>query len=232
MSSNKGDAMIRNLLLLGLALCATACSTPGDKVSATSPGLTPTQNYSIALTSSPDEILLAVHGDGLSAHQIAALETLIGRWRDASGHAVTITAPGGDSHDAYRTVQAIQDRLEALGVAPSLIRLTAYDPAAHPGAPVVVVGFQRYQAEGPKCGRNWEDYSRTAKNEVTPNFGCANTANLAAMIANPADLAEPRAMDDADAGRREYVLGKYRQGQVTSASKDDQATGAVSNVVH
>ncbi|HEY2658561.1 MAG TPA: CpaD family pilus assembly protein [Caulobacteraceae bacterium] len=231
MSSNKGDAMIRNLLLLGLAVCATACSTNSGRVATTQSGPTPTQNYSIALTNSPDEILLAVHADGLSARQVAALETLVGRWREDGGHPITIKAPAGDSHDAFRTVAAIQDRLQALGVAPSLIHQAAYAPAQQAGAPVVV-GFLRYEAEGPKCGRDWQDFTHTAQNTVNSNFGCAVTANFAAMIANPADLAEPRATDDADASRRENVLGKYRQGQITSAAKDDQATGAVSNVVH
>ena len=232
MSSNKGEAMIRNLLLLGLAIGASACGTVGERGGlAAQPGRTPTENYSIALTSAPDEIQLAVHADGLSAHQVAALETLVGRWREGGGHAITIQAPAGDGHEAYRTVTAIQDRLQGLGVAPSLIHQAAYDPAQRAGAPVVV-GFMRYEAEGPKCGRDWQDFTHTAQNTTNSNFGCAVTANVATMIANPADLAEPRATDDPDAARREYVLGKYRQGQVTSAAKDDQATGAVSNVVH
>jgi pilus assembly protein CpaD len=51
------------------------------------------------------------------------------------------------------------------------------------------------------------------------------------MIANPADLLTPRQMDPADASRRENVLGKYRQGQMTSSAKDPQANGAVSDAV-
>ena len=50
------------------------------------------------------------------------------------------------------------------------------------------------------------------------------------MIANPGDLLAPRPTDPSDAARRDTVLGKYRQGETTSASKDDQASGTVSEV--
>ena len=66
-----------------------------------------------------------------------------------------------------------------------------------------------------------------------PNFGCANTANIAALIANPADLIAPRDVRiRRDAARRETVLTKYRQGQITSTPKDEQASGVVSTVGH
>jgi pilus assembly protein CpaD len=56
------------------------------------------------------------------------------------------------------------------------------------------------------------------------------TANMAVQIANPADLAHPRASTPIDMQRREVMLDKYRKGQVTSSDKDDQAKGVISNV--
>jgi pilus assembly protein CpaD len=216
----------------GLAACAAACASPGGgkPQPAAQVGLTPTQNFKVTLSQSPDEILLAVHASGLSERQYAAIDTFVARWRDTSGHAVTIRAPGGDDRTAARMVLAIEDRLQGLGVAAGLIHVAAWDQPA--GAePAVALGFTHYQAEGPKCGRAWEDFTKTGDNAVNSNFGCANTANLAAMIANPADLAEPRPVDSADAARRETVLGKYRLGLTTSTARDPQAEGAVSNVV-
>lgn len=234
MSSNRGSAMFRNLLLAGLAVSAAACATtPAKTAAADKPiALTPTQQYSITVTQSPDEILLAAHAAGLSVRQTAALDDLISRWRDVGGKAFTVKSPTGEGGEAARTITMVQQYLEAQGVATSLIHYANYDPAQHPGAPVVVVGFTRYQAEGPRCGRDWKDFTHTATNEVNSNFGCAVTANTAAMIANPTDLVEPRTMTDADVGRREVVLGKFRQGQVTSSTKDDQAAGAISTVAH
>ena len=230
MSSNK-RASLRILAWVALAGCAAACASHPAKPDPTlGAGLTPTQNFKVAVTQSPDDILLAVHASGLSEHQTQALEAFAGRWRETSGHEVTIKAPSGDAHAASHAVLAIEERLQGLGVAPALIHIAAYDQPAG-AAPVIQVGFTRFEAEGPRCGRDWQDFTKTGGNEVNSNFGCAVTANTAAMIANPADLAEPRTMDDADAGRREMVLTKYRQGQVTSTAKDEQATGAISNVV-
>ena len=41
------------------------------------------------------------------------------------------------------------------------------------------------------------------------NFGCAQQQNLAAMVANPADLVRPQPMTPADGGRRADVIKKY-----------------------
>jgi pilus assembly protein CpaD len=94
------------------------------------------------------------------------------------------------------------------------------------------VGFTHYEAKGPDCGRKWSSFTHSMDNKVSANFGCASTADIAAMIANPADLVAPREMTPGDAGRRATVLEKYRQGLITSTPKDEQASGIVSNVGH
>jgi pilus assembly protein CpaD len=111
-----------------------------------------------------------------------------------------------------------------------VIEVTGYDPGSAGPAPVVV-GFERYQAAVPKCNRDWTSVTNTAENGVDPNFGCAVSANMAAMIANPEDIDHPATMTDIDAARREAVLSKYRAGATTSTAKDDQANGAVSTAV-
>ena len=226
--------MIRKFLVIGLAASAAACASTGAKpTAAVSPprALTPTQQYVAKVTHAPDEVLLAPHAQGLSERQAAAVDELVGRWRETGGQAFTIAVPNGPSRDAARAAEAVESRLIAVGVAPALIHTVGYDPAERPGAPLSL-SYERFQAEGPKCGQDWRDFTKTSANTVNANFGCANTANLAALVANPADLNGPRALGDPDAGRRENVLNKYRQGQITSSAKDDQATGAISNAVH
>ena len=68
-------------------------------------------------------------------------------------------------------------------------------------------------------------------NDVQKNFGCATTANMAAQVANPADLMGASDTAPIDAGRRMDVLSKYRQGKVTSSEKDEQAKGSVAQAV-
>ena len=48
------------------------------------------------------------------------------------------------------------------------------------------------------------------------NFGCANQRNLAAMVANPADLEQPRPETPAYTIRRTAAFEKYRKGQSTA----------------
>jgi len=203
--------MVRHLLVICLAAAATACaSTHATKTAHTDPPITPTQQFAVALTHGPDEIRLAPHaGDG----------------------PITIQAPAGA--DAYRGAAAVQTALRRLGLAETQIHLVGYDASTSgsSGIAPIVVGYDRYEAHGPRCGREWKDFTKTGANQPNTNFGCAVTANFAAMIANPADLADPRPIDPADANRRETILGKYRKGEVTSSAKDPQANAAVSSTV-
>jgi pilus assembly protein CpaD len=88
------------------------------------------------------------------------------------------------------------------------------------------------QAKVDDCAKAWPDVTKTAKNAPTSNFGCAVNSNLAAMVANPADIDAPQGLDPADAGRRQVVLDKYRQGQVTSSQRDEQDSGKVKQAVN
>ena len=209
-----------------LVLGACASHAPGEMTKAP----TPTERYAIQVRQAPEELKLAPHTSGLSANQAEAVRAFAADWQ-ASGGWVTIKSPehGPDPQAAYRTANDARDALVAHGVATSQVRIVGYDAGGDERAPVVV-GFMRYVAKGPQCGRAWGDMSNVLENEPYGEFGCAVTANLAAEIADPADLARQRASDPSDAGRRQVVLDHYRQGQVTSAAKDSQADATLANV--
>jgi pilus assembly protein CpaD len=232
MSSIERKVMIRSLIVSCIALLASGCATQGDALHAAKkdrlPPITPTEQYAITVTQGRDEILLAPHPDGLSDAQMQALAQLVDRWRNAGGSAITIRAPASGQEAMYRATTGVQTALEAIGVRPEQIRLTSYDAA--PGAPIGV-SFLGYQARGPECGHDWNDFTKTGDNRVNRNFGCAVTANLGAMIANPGDLVAPRPMDSSDAVRRETMIGKYHLGVIGSTPKDPQADGAISGAI-
>jgi pilus assembly protein CpaD len=227
--------MIRHLLLVCMAGAVASCGLPRELLKnndKTAAALTPTTQFSVALTHSPDEILLAPHPTGLSPAQATAVADLADRWRDSGNGPVTIQAPSGGGADAYRGATAAQGALLRLGVPEDQIRMVSYQVKADSaGISPIVVGFTHYEAHGPLCGRDIKDYTKTFANKPNNNFGCAVTANFAAMLANPADLAGTRQMDAADANRRETILGKYRKGDLMSSAKDPQANGAVSSVL-
>ena len=91
-----------------------------------------------------------------------------------------------------------------------------------------MVAYTTYQAEIPRCGLKWGNLSSNGKNKPMDNFGCAVTANMAAQIANPADIAGPRSADPTDAGRRTTVIDKYRQGQSTAGAVEAGSSGTLS----
>jgi len=72
----------------------------------------------------------------------------------------------------------------------------------------------------PQCGTEWGNLGRTGDNQSASNFGCAVNANLAAQIADPRDIAGPRAMTPASAGRRTVVFDKYAAGEQTAAPQE------------
>jgi pilus assembly protein CpaD len=229
MSSNRRNVIIvRTLLAAVIAAAAAGCSSV-PKPTADNPrhGLTSTEQFAAKVDSRQDQILLAPHGEGLSAAQARALSLLVDRWRDTGGGPIVIQAPSHGGGEAYHSAQAIQQELAGLGVGETLIRLVGYEASTAEGAPMIV-GFASYEATPPKCGQDWDSFTRSATNKPNSNFGCAVTANIAAMVANPADLAGPRSSDPADIQRRETALAKYRAGTVTSSAKDDQASGSVS----
>jgi pilus assembly protein CpaD len=213
-------------LLLGLFLLG-ACAT--EKGPGNPDPVTPSERYSIDVHSAPEELKLAAHATGLSPAQQAALSDFVRRWMLAEGGDITVKAPEhvGDRANGYRTVTEARDYLIDVGVSARRVHIASYDPGDDHAAPIIV-GYLRYEAKGPECGREWGDLAAESDNREYSNFGCSLTANVAAQIANPADLLSPRESDPPDAQRRQTVTDLYRKGQITSTLKDNQADGTFS----
>lgn len=233
-------ARVRRPAVLGL-LCAGACAAALGGCSNGGPGatpevadaLTPTQQYAVRVSDTPERLALSVHTSGLSDKQQAALTDFAQRWHESGADSIVVESPmnsaqEGDPRAAASNVAAT---LARMGVPEGRVRLSDYDAGGQPGAPVVA-RFTRLQALGPDCSGHWDNLVSTNSNAVSSHFGCAVTANFAAQLADPRDLAGPAAMQPADGLRRAVILDKYRQGQTTSSAKDDQASGAISSAVH
>jgi pilus assembly protein CpaD len=228
--------LLRSLAVVGFAAALGACATkiPG----ADDQARLPTERFEAKVTSRPEEVLLAVHAQGLSPRQAEALSKFVDYWRDDEGGVIGIQAPsaGVDPGAAYRMSESARGFLLSKGVPAEKVEVVGYDPDAPggsgDGAPPLRVGYLRYHAEIPKCGQTWTNIAHSWKNEVQPNFGCGVTANMAAQIADPADLLGPRTVTPQDATRRQEVLDKYRKGEITSSAKDDKADGAISKAVN
>ena len=58
----------------------------------------------------------------------------------------------------------------------------------------------------------------------------AAMGNMAAMVANPADLVQPRPESPSYTQRRSTVLGKYSKGEPTATQYPEQDKGKISDV--
>lgn len=217
---------------LVLALLSACASGAGPETAAVPRTETAQWADRVHVDAHPDEVLLVLHAEGLSANQNQALDGLLGRWLAAEAREIVVAAPTGATGGevAGRMAVAARQRLIAMGAPPAKVRVMGYDAAGAPGAPLKV-GFLRYVAQVPQCG-GWENITGTRNNTAYENFGCAVTANIAAQVANPEDLLSPRPEGPIDSGRRATVLDKYRKGEITSSAKDDQSNGVVSKAVN
>jgi pilus assembly protein CpaD len=232
MSSTK----IRAFVVLGLAgALAAGCAGGAGRLAregGTNQPETPTEQYKPKVSVEPEDLALAPHPEGLSDNQRQALAVFAARYRDDAPVEITLRVPqgGADAVTPGRMVTQVMQALEWLGISRNSVRVAGYDGATDPASPVVL-SYQRYKPDLPDCSRTWNNIGATMNNRPSTNFGCASTANLAAMVADPRDLMRPAETDPADPVRRATVIDLYRKGELTSTKRDEQASGAVSKKV-
>lgn len=98
----------------------------------------------------------------------------------------------------------------ASGVNRNRIVMTSYQSASAEASAPVRVSFVAVKAQTDKCGRWPDDLLETSENKHYADFGCSYQNNLAAQMANPADLLGPRKPSDIDPANRSKVIDVYR----------------------
>lgn len=172
------------------------------------------------------DLLPDYRGGGLNRGDAGAVAAFVRDYQQIGHGALVLSAPAGA--DTYALREDIRAVAAAAGVPLGEIPVIA-TAAEEPGAPFNLT-FTLYEAHAPECGRNWPDLRTLPRSQSYPNFGCALNANMAAMIADPADLVWPRETDPADAARRSTVLDAYRAGQPTATTRTDQDSASVSGL--
>jgi len=74
-----------------------------------------------------------------------------------------------------------------------------------------------------------DDLTLTYHNQPSQSFGCAGTANLAAMVADPRQFLEPYASGTPDTQRRIVVYDKYIQGEPTASERPPEQSQSFDN---
>ncbi|MEL6258602.1 MAG: CpaD family pilus assembly lipoprotein, partial [Pseudomonadota bacterium] len=135
-----------------------------------------------------------------------------------NGHGRVVFTPPVDPADPSRAVAlATEARAIAFEYGVDAHEID-FEPAS-PGAEApLIMAFRRYVAVAPDCPSvDQIDLVDLNGNSESPGFGCAVHTNIAAMVADPADLLGGRALDPGDAARRRLQFELFRQGADTAA---------------
>lgn len=214
---------LHSLLLVGIAsLTLGACKH--NQYTGEVAGWTlidPSQRHPILVSQEPQslDVSIAPGARGLSPRQRARVVNFAQRARasDAGNSKMVISVPTGGKNEisSMYAVQDIRKLLSDIGFQRSSVSVeAAYDQHGP-----IQLSYLRYVAEGPDCGDWSQNLASDPQNVPYANFGCANQRNLAAMVANPADLLGPRTQTERYSDRRNATFNKYIKGEVTGAEK-------------
>jgi pilus assembly protein CpaD len=227
------------LALVGISIALGACTHTSEDITASVPVDYRARHPIVVQESSRAfEIFVGSERGGLTAAQRGDVAALAQTWmRDGTGvitAEVPVNTPNARAAaDAYREVQAI---MVAGGVPPRGIVMRNYRTESPRQFATIRLKYPRIVAEAGPCGTWPEDIGPSIKNKSyidnKPyyNLGCAQQRNLAAMVANPEDLVQPRAESGAYTARRTFMLDKFRQGQSTATTYPEADKNKISSV--
>ncbi|MBZ9656709.1 CpaD family pilus assembly protein [Phyllobacterium lublinensis] len=147
----------------------------------------------------------------LSMSQRSIVDNAANNYRANGSGVIHILLPSGspNARAASRLKNDVAATLRRGGIKPFNISSEHYSASGSDSPPIRLVYSAITASTGP-CGQWPKDLAETADNKHYANFGCASQNNLAAQVANPADLLGPRATSPIDAERRGVVIDGYR----------------------
>jgi pilus assembly protein CpaD len=184
------------------------------------------------------QMFIGTGRSGLTPEQRALAGGFASQWRRYGSGPMMIEIPAGVANEvsSSNTIRELRSVLASSGVPPHAIQIRSYQSEQPSNILPVRLVFPAVRAQvASRCHLGQDDLGVTPtfnsqQNYSMHNFGCATQHNLAAQVANPEDLVQPRNETQAYAQRRRHVLEKYRQGQDPSTVYQSQNNGKVSNV--
>jgi pilus assembly protein CpaD len=158
-------------------------------------------------------------------------------WKREATGGIIIDMPAGTPNEiaAADSLREIRSILNAVGIPATAVSVRPYRPVDPVSLATIKLNYSKMTAEVGPCGLWPHDlgpsFDRTY-NENRPywNHGCANQRNLAAMVAEPADLVQPRTETAIYTPRRTTVGEKYRAGQSPATVYPNAKEGKISTL--
>lgn len=216
--------LIRGLLcgaaLTALAVLSAGCTTVTPPVNVADHDYR--ERHPIMLSEEPEvfDMRVGMNGPALSPELEVALRDYVRDYRSNGTGGITIQVPTGSANEvaAGKTGHAVHYALVRAGVPQSHISVAPYHVGDHAKVASLRVSYLRVKAVTPRCGVWPEASPNDFENSQLHNFGCAAQQNLAAMVANPADLVRPQPLDPANGARRSKVIANYGAGEDTKSN--------------
>lgn len=228
----------RGLLLASFAAALAGCNATTARDTTGSIPNDYRERHPIALKEGRKSLLILVGAGrgGLSPVQRAEVLAFAQNWkRDATG-GVTIDRPAGGPNDraARDSLKEMLSILTQAGVPNNGIGIRPYN-AADATRPDLRLSYPLMVADAGPCGLWPDDLGPSSdpkhfENKQYYNFGCATQRNLASMVANPADIVQPRADTAAYNGKRTYGIDKWHKGDSPATKISDAQKGAISDL--
>lgn len=172
------------------------------------------QKHPIVVDASPTTLDLPVGDERthLTVGMKSAITGFAKDYRQSGAKGLQILVPSGSSNEvsASHIASHAREILEQGGIRHGHIALRPYK--AHSGhAPGHVrLSFTAIQARvASECGVWPTDIGTDFENKNYENFGCATQSNLAAIVADPNDIIEPRGQGAINAERTAVVVGDF-----------------------
>ena len=235
----KSLALARMLTFVSLAALLAGCNTTSQVEVAQSIPDDYRLRHPIAVREKVQSMTVFI-GDArgtLTPTQRAEAGALGSSWRREATGGIVIEMPVGAPNEraAASAAREIRSILSAAGVPGRAIEIRPY-PAQDPvRLGTIRVNYPRMAAETGPCGLWPHDIGPTYDpiywaNKPAWNHGCSNQRNLAAQVAEPADLVQPRGEAPVLAARRGTVTDKFRKGEPTATQIPDADKAKISDV--
>jgi len=230
-------ALLRVLAVAMVCSALAGCYT--DRATVASAPLEYRQRHPIAIQEKDHtvELFIGTKRGGLLPAERATVAAFATAWKREASGGIVVEVPSGTpneraAHDAMREAHGI---LVAGGIPEHGIIVRPYHPRDPRKFATLRLNYPMVAADAGPCGLWPQDigssnFREHVENRQYWNFGCATQRNVAAMVENPADLAQPRGETPVYRARRTVVLDKYRKGEGTVSTNPDAGKGKISDI--
>ena len=233
----RGATALRAFVVVGLATSLAGCYTQRVTEQAAYPD-DYHQRHPITLQEREHtvEVFVGRNRGGLTPSQRADVLSFAQLWRREARSGIIVDVPHSRLIDraAADSMREVQSIFAAAGVPRNAVSVRPYKPSDATLASIKL-NYAMLAAEAGPCGLWPHDLGTSldatyTENRPYWNLGCANQRNLAAMVANPEDLVQPRGEAPAYAPRRSVAIDHYRKGENPSGTYNDYDKAKISDV--